>query len=472
MKVGIDAMGVYVPKLYLDLTKEWAINRAPSASQESINALVGKVEKGIGIQKIAIPDHHEDPVTMAANAVIRALENGAIDIDDVSSIVVSTESSIDQSKPISAYLLGLLESYFAKPLNSISCSQIQFACIGSTYAIENGLNSLLAKTSDKPYQIVVSTEHALYPLKSAGESTQGAGAIALVLSENPRLVELDPFSFGTCTKDESDFYRPNISQTPIVDGKKSISIYCDCAESAFKTNLLKSRTAPTQYQHFLFHVPFPKMAEYGLARIYRLIQENVGEIKKTHPDDVSRVELMLKRTPEFKVCLAEQVNPSLQLSKSIGNIYSGSLYLSLYSLLHTNQNTGRSVNNQHILMTAYGSGASAKVFSAQFSKHAYEEFSKYQTLNLADVCDGGERQAISMQDYESIHNSRDFYYHKDKDVTASSPVTGYIESEYTIQVTSKPGSICEPNNEFKLDFIGDGQNGMFGYRYYSFVKGQ
>ncbi|AXQ99564.1 hydroxymethylglutaryl-CoA synthase family protein [Pseudoalteromonas piscicida] len=392
MKVGIDAMGVYVPKLYLDLTKDWAVSRAPNTSLESINALRGKVDKGIGIQKISIPDHHEDSVTMAANAVVQALENGGINIDDVGSIIVSTESSIDQSKPISAYLLGLLESYFSKKLNSVSCSQIQFACIGSTYAVENGLNALLARTNGKPYQIVVSTEHAIYPMKSAGESTQGAGAVALILSEDPRLVEIDPFSFGTCTKDESDFYRPNISQTPVVDGKRSISIYCDCAESAFKENLSKSKVAPTQYHHFLFHVPFPKMAEYGLARIHRVIKEQLGEIEKTSPDDVNRVELMLKRQPEFKASLEEQVNPSLILSRSIGNIYSGSLYLSLYSLLHASRNSSKSINKQHILMTAYGSGSCAKVFNAQFSAHACEELSKYEPLNLDDVCDGGKEE--------------------------------------------------------------------------------
>ena len=229
-----------------------------------------RITNGIGITEISVPDFHEDSVTLAANAVDKLLELYSINLQDVCSIVVATESSVDQSKPISSYILGLLQKRHCVNLSHLNCFQLQFACVGTTYAIEYALHRLLSGTSDRKYHIVVSTDIATYPLFSAEEATQGAGAIAMLISENPRLLEINPYSIGTCSVDQSDFYRPNFSKSAIVNGKHSIGVYCDCTEKALNSFLDKSLEKKRKFEdfsYFLFHLPFPKMAEYAAARV-------------------------------------------------------------------------------------------------------------------------------------------------------------------------------------------------------------
>ena len=49
--------------------------------------------------------------------------------------------------------------------------------------------------------LVVCTDVARYALSSAGEPTQGAGAVAMIISENPRLVALEPGVSGSFARD-------------------------------------------------------------------------------------------------------------------------------------------------------------------------------------------------------------------------------------------------------------------------------
>ena len=46
-----------------------------------------------------------------------------------------------------------------------------------------------------------------YELNSTGEYTQGAGAIALLISENPSILSIDNV-WGVATKSENDFFKP------------------------------------------------------------------------------------------------------------------------------------------------------------------------------------------------------------------------------------------------------------------------
>jgi len=106
--VGIDAVAVHVPRLYLDLCGEWAEVRASELGEASVEQLVGKVKKGVGVVQMAIPDAHEDSATMAAMAAVAAIDNGGIDPRDIGSIAVGTETTVDQSKSIAAYVLGMI----------------------------------------------------------------------------------------------------------------------------------------------------------------------------------------------------------------------------------------------------------------------------------------------------------------------------------------------------------------------------
>lgn len=60
-EVGIDDLAVYIPRLYLPLEGEFS-------RQREIDP--GKLIRGIGIERMAVPDAHEDAATMAAMSLL------------------------------------------------------------------------------------------------------------------------------------------------------------------------------------------------------------------------------------------------------------------------------------------------------------------------------------------------------------------------------------------------------------------
>ena len=82
-------------------------------------------------------------------------------------------------------------------------------------------NWIRAGESEDKHALVVVSDIAKYDLGSSGEMTQGGGAIAMLLNDEPRLLEFDPKVTSTSIKNEYDFYRPFGKETPIVHGQYS-----------------------------------------------------------------------------------------------------------------------------------------------------------------------------------------------------------------------------------------------------------
>ena len=53
-------------------------------------------------------------------------------------------------------------------------------------------NWIRSEENDGKYAIVIVSDIAKYDIGSSGEYTQGAGAIAMLVKDNPRLVVFDP----------------------------------------------------------------------------------------------------------------------------------------------------------------------------------------------------------------------------------------------------------------------------------------
>lgn len=63
-KIGIDAISYYVPSIYLSIEQ----------LSEKRNLDFQKLNKGLGLEKMAIADSNEDPSSFAANALIDLFE--------------------------------------------------------------------------------------------------------------------------------------------------------------------------------------------------------------------------------------------------------------------------------------------------------------------------------------------------------------------------------------------------------------
>ncbi|MEM1216474.1 MAG: hydroxymethylglutaryl-CoA synthase [Bacteroidota bacterium] len=198
--VGIDDMAAYVPSLYLPI----------EALAEARGIEYAKLNKGLGLTAMAVPDVGEDAATMMANAVRELIEKNQLQPQQIGRMYLGTESALDGAKPTATYAMQMLEQYFA-PTHGQDCFlhcdavDLTFACIGAVDALQNTLDWV--RGGADRIGIVVASDNAKYELGSTGEYTQGAGAVALLVKQNPRLLAFDSH-WGVSTRAVYDFYKP------------------------------------------------------------------------------------------------------------------------------------------------------------------------------------------------------------------------------------------------------------------------
>lgn len=334
MNVGIDRIHYYVPKTYLDI----------ETLAHARNVDVAKYKRGIGQEKMSIPEAHEDIITMAAEAAFPIIEQP----EDIQMVFFATESGVDFSKAAGIYLHTLLG---LKPTAKVI--ELKQACYALTSALHLATDYVKSHPGQKA--LVVSSDIAWYGLNTPGEVTQGAGAIAMIISEDARLATITPGI--TYTSDVPDFYRPNTMEVPVVDGKFSIDCYLDA---------LKETYQPADYPYVCFHMPFAKMADKANASLDpRPMDENQLSVIKS-------------------------------VSKEIGNIYNGSLYLALIGVLihHPNGLEGKTLG-----MFSYGSGSIGEFFTLTFTDQyaSVNDVKKYESIL-------SNRVSVTIEEYEKAMN--------------------------------------------------------------------
>jgi len=216
MAAGIDDISIYIPRLYLDA--------GDFAKARGLDPEI--LERGLGIGKMAIVDTNQDPACLASNACLKVMQKNKLTPDKIGRLYVATESSFDESKAMNSYVIGMLEQVYGEDTfghcGGIEC---KFACVSGSYALYDNTNWIRAGESEDKYALVVVSDIAKYDLGSSGEVTQGAGAIAMLLNDKPRLLSFDPKVTSTSIKNEYDFYRPFGKETPIVHGQYSNLLY-------------------------------------------------------------------------------------------------------------------------------------------------------------------------------------------------------------------------------------------------------
>jgi len=354
LKVGIDAMSFYTPHYYLDL-KELAAARAVD---------VNKFYQGLGQEKMAVLPPDEDVVTMAADAGHRVLRH--IDVNDIELLLFATESAIDQSKAA-----GIFVHHLLKLPPRCRVLELKQACYSATAGLQLAM-SLLRQTPDKKV-LLIASDVARYGLNTAGESSQGGAAVAMILSANPRLLEIEPEA-GFYTEEVMDFWRPNYRHEALVDGKYSCEVYLRVAQRTWEQYSQISHRRFEDHARFCYHVPVPKLVE------------------KAHQCLVK-----LNGLPRLSVLeLEEQLGHSLRYGRTTGNCYTAALYLSLISLL---EHYPANLANERIGFYSYGSGCVGEFFSGIVQEN-YEDrldFAYHQKMLV-------ERQPLSFKQYESFYN--------------------------------------------------------------------
>lgn len=198
--VGIDDLATYIPKHYLPI-ESLAVERGIEPD---------KLTKGLGLSAMALPDVYEDTATMAANAALELIERNGLKPQDIGRLYLGTESALDGAKPTATYALEMLRRYYRKD-HGVDCFtrcdviDMTFACIGGVDALLNTVDWVRAGKGR--IGIVIASDFAKYELGSTGEYTQGAGAIAMLVKENPSLLSIMP-TVGVATRGVHDFFKP------------------------------------------------------------------------------------------------------------------------------------------------------------------------------------------------------------------------------------------------------------------------
>ena len=172
MKIGIDKIGFYSPHLYVDMNK-LAVARGVEPAKFTI---------GIGQEEMALAPITQDAVTLAANAALNILDEA--DKEQIDLVIFGTETGIDHSKSAAVYvheLLGL-QPY----ARSIETKQ---ACYAATAGIQMAKGHIALNPDSKV--LVLGSDVARYGLRTPGESTQGAGAVAMLISKDPQIMTLE-----------------------------------------------------------------------------------------------------------------------------------------------------------------------------------------------------------------------------------------------------------------------------------------
>lgn len=426
--VGIDDISVYIPRLFVPTAGEFASSRG-------IDPL--KLTQGIGIERMAIPDAHEDAATMAAMSLLDLMRRNDLAPDQIGRIYIGTESAVDEAKAMGTYVIGMLEDIYGEgAFRECSTVEMKSACIATAMALES--LSYWASAEDR-VGIAIASDIARYPLRSPGEYTQGAGSVALLVKRSPRLIALEQV-YGSYTRDENDFFRPIGCSTAVVDGKHSNQCYLDAVREAFLSysraaqrrgiiELEEGECVSDQIDWLLFHIPYPRMVEYASAEILREEWRGLPRwrrvLEETGPEAEEREFVRrFSRSRPFLEAFGSKVRETALISRQVGNIYTGSIFLGLASLIEAH----RLSPGERLCFAAYGSGCSALVFSGIVQREG-------KTLLPLGVLERlGMRRMISVEEYERLHEGR------------------------------AEKSIIDPCQEFALEGI-DGK----GYRHYCYV---
>ncbi|MCU0659834.1 MAG: hydroxymethylglutaryl-CoA synthase [Polyangiaceae bacterium] len=379
--VGIEALAVALPRRFLSLRDLAEVRGVDPA----------KYLSGLGGQEMMVADPGEDAAALAATAASRLFAQQRIDPDRIGMLVVGTETGVDHSKAVASHVHGLLGLH-----RSMRVFDAQQACYGATAGLMAAVEWIASGAAAGRSALVIASDIARYERLGAGEPTQGAAAVALLVSSTPHLLALDLGLNGACSMDVYDFWRPHGRKEALVDGHYSIQCYLDVLAEAYRGWRGRAVAAERvgwgpslpseQLARIAYHVPFCKMARKAHAQVRRVDLEDRpgGRLPEAEIDALARSD----------DSHGDQVAPSLWLNARVGNAYTASLYLALAGLLHRD---AAPLAGRRIGLFSYGSGCSSEFFSGTVGSEAAARIAAADLEGLL-----ASRQRIGPGEYEEV----------------------------------------------------------------------
>jgi hydroxymethylglutaryl-CoA synthase len=447
--IGISGLAAYVPpyRVWLEDWCEWTGNQWPKTRE-----VVGRSFRVRG------PNH--SVYTMAATAVVRLIRQYDIDPERVKFLGLGTESSTDNSAG-AIIVKGMVDKALeaqGKPPIARSCEvpEYKHACLGGVYGMKGALRQL-ALDGAGTQSIVVCADIAEYARGSSGEPTQGAGAVAMLLEENPTLAEVDLIQSGSasdyrimdfrkpmlrfCGQDRSESHQ--VQDFPVFNGKYSTTCYIDetlhALDDMYKKRGLVAADYMSSLRTVFMHRPYRRMPETGWAISYlfalgngnaedraelasycyeagidpaALLSEMVSKPEVAllaHPDRMSyeaypltmAVFRIFRAARKYRTEILDKLALGSDMMLDLGNLYTAALPAWMAAGFEQAAEENRDLAGEEILTLGYGSGDAAEVIPIIVSD---QWRTATESIRFAEAMDFSID--LTQQQYERLHDGR------------------------------------------------------------------
>jgi polyketide biosynthesis 3-hydroxy-3-methylglutaryl-CoA synthase-like enzyme PksG len=358
--VGIEAINAYVGRASLSVSELFEARGLDQRRSANLRML----EKSVNLPC-------EDPVTNAVNAarpLVDALTPA--ERERIELVIVGTESGIDFGKPVSTYVqeyLGL-----GRTCRSF---EVKHACYGGTAALQTAAALVAASPVADARALVVASDAASIAARDTyWEPSQGAGAVAMLIGRDPRVLRLDRGANGFHSFEVMDTLRPR-PDLEAGDSDLSLLSYLECLEQSYQAYCTRVADADlmTTFGRLVFHTPFAGMVVGAFRRL-----------RRAHAPGP---------TAEIEADFTRRVEPGLAYAQRVGNVYGASLYLALCSLL----DGAELAPVERIGLFSYGSGCASEFYSGVVTEVGRDEV-RARGIGAAIA----DRYPLGMDEYELV----------------------------------------------------------------------
>jgi hydroxymethylglutaryl-CoA synthase len=336
-------------------------------------------------------DDREDMYSIALTTLSSLFRKYSIDPNSIGRLEVGTETLLDKSKSVKSVLMQLFEK--SGNLNVEGVDTVN-ACYGGTNAVFNAINWIESSAWDGRNAIVVAGDIALYK-KGNARPTGGVGCVAMLIGPDAPLV-FEPGLRGTYITHAYDFYKPDFtSEYPYVDGQFSLRCYTEAVDACYKAyNAREEALKPKmnghavngngvhhpedakvpldRFDYMAFHTPTCKQVTKSYARLLYndYLSDPSHPLFADVPAELRDIEYQASLTDKLvektfmgltKKRFAERVQPAVQVPTLCGNMYCGSVWGGLVSLICNV--APKSLLGKRIGVFSYGSGLASSLLS-------------------------------------------------------------------------------------------------------------
>lgn len=368
-RVGIEKINLYGSSLCLDL-KELAVARGKDPQ---------KVVEDFLINTRSLNTPYEDTITMGANAAKPMLTEE--DKQSIGMLIAGTEGSLDFGKPISTNIHGALG---INP--NVRNYETKHACYSGVAALDTAVNWVASGLNKGRKALVVSTDFSRMHLGLKEEFVLGGVAAAMLISENPKVVEYDVEKKGTWTTNIYDTFRPSATHE-VGNNEVSLFSYMDALEGAYN-HFLNQFDTPIDFDSYFdyinYHTPFPAMS----FQAHRTICNMARPRKKA----------------EIRESFNEKVLPTLRFAQKVGSTYGSSNFVGICSLVMSLDSIK---GGERVGFFSYGSGAVGEFYSGVLCPEAKQ---MVEPMKIDEAL--SSRRKVSVKEYEEIEKMRTEYVEK------------------------------------------------------------